>query len=280
MGMQRVARAGLYVGVASVVLGLSKVHAAAHDYDFTASARFGWALVFIVARVLRHVLHRPARPRAQSARMRGWRRSAPRSSPPSRLGRAARCSAARSCLGRSCSAPRSWSCHSAHSPPRPDGTRSRATRTGTASCSSPTSTTPTPSRPSSTMHPERPATLVTSLTIDAARPHDPPDLPLGATPRPIPRRTSSCSVAPPRTTTRSCCRRPLLHEQGIRVRTLSMFYEQWLGKLPVSELERVSLLFDIGEIHAPRVRATEAAARRVAAAASHCPCSSCSCRSC
>lgn len=44
----------------------------------------------------------------------------------------------------------------------------------------------------------------------------------------------------------------MLHEVGVRVRTLSMFYEQWLGKLPVSELERVSLLFDIGEVHAPR----------------------------
>ena len=41
----------------------------------------------------------------------------------------------------------------------------------------------------------------------------------------------------------------LLHEQGIRVRTLSLFYEQWLGKLPIGELERVSLMFDIGEIH-------------------------------
>jgi lipopolysaccharide/colanic/teichoic acid biosynthesis glycosyltransferase len=40
-----------------------------------------------------------------------------------------------------------------------------------------------------------------------------------------------------------------LHLNGIRVRTLSLFYEEWLGKLPVSELERVSLLFDIGEIH-------------------------------
>jgi lipopolysaccharide/colanic/teichoic acid biosynthesis glycosyltransferase len=41
-----------------------------------------------------------------------------------------------------------------------------------------------------------------------------------------------------------------LHEDGIRVRTLSLFYEQWLGKLPITELERVSLLFDIGELHA------------------------------
>src|SRR5262245_48122405 len=42
----------------------------------------------------------------------------------------------------------------------------------------------------------------------------------------------------------------ILHEEGVRVRTLSLFYEQWLGKLPIGELERVSLLFDIGELHA------------------------------
>jgi len=43
-----------------------------------------------------------------------------------------------------------------------------------------------------------------------------------------------------------------LHEGGVRVRTLSLFYEQWLGKLPLSELERVSMLFDIGEVHRAR----------------------------
>jgi lipopolysaccharide/colanic/teichoic acid biosynthesis glycosyltransferase len=42
-----------------------------------------------------------------------------------------------------------------------------------------------------------------------------------------------------------------LHSRGVRVRTLSLFYEQWLGKLPIGELERVSLLFDIGELHGP-----------------------------
>jgi len=36
-------------GIALVAMGLSKVHAAAHGYDFTASARFGWSLAFIVA---------------------------------------------------------------------------------------------------------------------------------------------------------------------------------------------------------------------------------------
>jgi lipopolysaccharide/colanic/teichoic acid biosynthesis glycosyltransferase len=43
-----------------------------------------------------------------------------------------------------------------------------------------------------------------------------------------------------------------LHEAGVRVRTLSLFYEEWLGMLPITELERVSLLFDIGEIHRSR----------------------------
>jgi len=43
-----------------------------------------------------------------------------------------------------------------------------------------------------------------------------------------------------------------LHETGVRVRTLQGFYEEWLGKLPISELERASLFFDIGEVHRAR----------------------------
>jgi len=43
----------------------------------------------------------------------------------------------------------------------------------------------------------------------------------------------------------------VLHAKGVRIRTLSLFYDEWLGKLPVSELERISLLFDINEIHRP-----------------------------
>lgn len=44
----------------------------------------------------------------------------------------------------------------------------------------------------------------------------------------------------------------LLHERGVRVRTLSLFYDGWLGKLPAGELERMSLMFDIGEVHRQR----------------------------
>ncbi|MEZ5243390.1 MAG: hypothetical protein R2696_16845 [Microthrixaceae bacterium] len=43
-----------------------------------------------------------------------------------------------------------------------------------------------------------------------------------------------------------------LHERGVRIRTLEGFYAEWLGKLPVSELERASLFFDISELHNSR----------------------------
>ena len=43
-----------------------------------------------------------------------------------------------------------------------------------------------------------------------------------------------------------------LHEHGVRIRTLEGFYAEWLGKLPVSELERASLFFDISELHDSR----------------------------
>jgi lipopolysaccharide/colanic/teichoic acid biosynthesis glycosyltransferase len=43
-----------------------------------------------------------------------------------------------------------------------------------------------------------------------------------------------------------------LHRRGVRIRTLVGFYVDWLGKLPIGELERASMLFDIGEIHGRR----------------------------
>jgi lipopolysaccharide/colanic/teichoic acid biosynthesis glycosyltransferase len=41
----------------------------------------------------------------------------------------------------------------------------------------------------------------------------------------------------------------VVHEAGVRVRSLSDFYQDWMGKLPAGEVERSSLLFDIGEVH-------------------------------
>ena len=43
-----------------------------------------------------------------------------------------------------------------------------------------------------------------------------------------------------------------LHGRGLRVRSYSLFVDQWLGKVPLFELERVSLLFDVGEVHRAR----------------------------
>jgi lipopolysaccharide/colanic/teichoic acid biosynthesis glycosyltransferase len=48
-----------------------------------------------------------------------------------------------------------------------------------------------------------------------------------------------------------------LHETGVRVRTQSLFYEEWLGKIPVADLGRVSLFFDIGEVHRIRFGRTK-----------------------
>lgn len=40
-----------------------------------------------------------------------------------------------------------------------------------------------------------------------------------------------------------------LHFRGARVRSLTLFYDEWLGKLPLSELGPMALMFDIGNLH-------------------------------
>ncbi len=42
-----------------------------------------------------------------------------------------------------------------------------------------------------------------------------------------------------------------LHLSGTRVRRLVDFYEEWIGKLPIQELEITALFTDVAEIHAP-----------------------------
>jgi len=51
------------------------------------------------------------------------------------------------------------------------------------------------------------------------------------------------------TTTLQTLRR--MHERGLRVRTISDFYDSHLGKVPIRELESSALLFDVREIHHP-----------------------------
>ena len=40
-----------------------------------------------------------------------------------------------------------------------------------------------------------------------------------------------------------------LHQEGVRVRSLEGFYDEWFGKLPLSSLSRMALMTDIGEVH-------------------------------
>jgi lipopolysaccharide/colanic/teichoic acid biosynthesis glycosyltransferase len=41
----------------------------------------------------------------------------------------------------------------------------------------------------------------------------------------------------------------VLHRNGIKVRTLSMFYDEFLGKVSLSELTRMAMLFDVRNLH-------------------------------
>lgn len=45
-----------------------------------------------------------------------------------------------------------------------------------------------------------------------------------------------------------------LHQRGLRVRSLVDFYEEWIGKVPLHELELSVLMFDIAEVHEPAYR--------------------------
>ena len=248
--MHRVARAGLLFATALVVLGLSKVHAAAHGYDFTASARFGWAIAFVG--ICWVALYTTGLPDLVRTRRAAWLAA---------LGSAAAAVLAISfvqvVLG------------SALLP--------RSVVFGTALVMVPLATLAAAasrdaqSRASDRDRvvvvagdvdvdalvvelgraPERAASVVATLTPEEARPSDPPCRPLVDTVE----RTDASVVVLGRNAQSDeeiVIQAAMLHAQGVRVRTLSLFYEQWLGKLPVSELERVSLLFDVGEVHAPR----------------------------
>ncbi len=97
---------------------------------------------------------------------------------------------------------------------------------------------------------EKPAHVVGAMTIDEAA--------LRTSPLPLSRRAAELGAtvivldrqaqADDEIVAQTAC----LHEKGLRVRSLSLFYDEWLGKLPVTELLRTSLFFDIGSLHRER----------------------------
>jgi exopolysaccharide biosynthesis polyprenyl glycosylphosphotransferase len=237
------------VGIAAVVGAFSKLHAASHSYDFTASSRFGWAIAFTGAMaVTAYLAGLPDLPR--------------------RRGAIAFTSAVAACTGAlSFSAlqlvagaallPRSvvfattailipWYglCSVLASDGRSrDEARDRVVVVGSWADAATLAV--------ELEQAERPATVIDVLSLEEAL----AGLPMREALIESVRAGDATVVVLDRDAQLSQSiidQVARLHESGVRVRTLSLFYEEWLGKLPVSELERVSLMFDIGELH--RVR--------------------------
>ncbi|HWJ60786.1 MAG TPA: sugar transferase [Acidimicrobiales bacterium] len=250
--MRRLARLLTFGGVVVIVLGLSKVHASSiadPPYDFTGSFRFAWAIAYIVLlSVAGYGFGLPDLPRS-------WRAAA-------LAGVGASASAA---IGISvvqlvvgdALLPRfvvfgsallliPWDVGMnalARQGRRQSEDRDRVVLVGTAE---------ELARLEGDLRliPERPAVLVGHLGPGGAQAGD------GAKPLVDLVLTEGASLVvldrSALVDAEAVAQAAALHEAGVRVRTLLQFYEEWLGKLPVGELERASLFFDIGEVHRAR----------------------------
>lgn len=238
----------MYVGTAAIVLGFAKVHAAYIGfYDFTGSARFAWAIAYIALLcAAAYGVGLPELPRT------AWQAIV--SGAVAAFGAGVGISLLQLVTGDAL-LPRFvvlWSavgvlpayalCNAlaAHDRRRRAGRDRVVAVVGAAESAT--------LRTDLDFHPERPASLVETLSVAAARGAGPADHPLVAAVE----RSGAAVVVLDRLAQSDeavVAQAALLHEAGVRVRTLSLFYDEWLGKLPVSELERVALMFDIGEIH-------------------------------
>ncbi len=248
--MARLARPALFIGIAAIVLGLSKFHAAwvaDPPYDYTGSFRFAWSIAYIVLlAVTAYGFGLPELPRS------------PRQALVSSAGAAA---LAASIVGLAellvgdallprfvvfgtaiAVVPWYLACIAVAQGGRArEAERDRVLLVTSAEDAERV-------RHDLARAPERQAVVVEVLGHDSC-------LPTGVDPHPLVTAAVSGEVTVVVLDRAALARDAIvdqaatLHEHGARVRTLSLFYEEWLGKLPVSELERVSLMFDIGELH-------------------------------
>jgi lipopolysaccharide/colanic/teichoic acid biosynthesis glycosyltransferase len=245
--MRRLARPLLLMGTIVVVLGLGKAHATANAYDYSASFRFPWSLAYVAMLVVSaYGVGLPDLPRTR----RGAVLAAAASTAVATFG----ISAAQLVLGTAV-LPRfvvfgtpgilipffvlcSTLARDGHTR---DGQRDRILAVAgledsvylTAELAA---------------RPERPGMLACVVSPHSAMVERPGKYPLIEAAE----AAEATAIVLDRTAQADdsiVAQAAELHERGVRVRTLSLFYEQWLGKLPISELERVSLLFDIGELH-------------------------------
>jgi lipopolysaccharide/colanic/teichoic acid biosynthesis glycosyltransferase len=248
--MRRAARLLMYAGIAAAVLGLGKWHAVRHEYDYTGSFRFAWSFAYIgLLAVAAYALGLPDLVRAR----RGAVRSAAGSAALAALGISALQMVFNSALlprfvvfgAPVLLVPLFVACSALA-----EGGRARAEeRDRLCVVAEPDEVEIL--RADLGLSPERHAQIVAALPPEQARAAAPGVKPLieavlreRATVVVLARRAALDDTIVDQTAE--------LHEAGLRVRTLSLFYEEWLAKLPLSELERVSLMFDVSELHRAR----------------------------
>jgi lipopolysaccharide/colanic/teichoic acid biosynthesis glycosyltransferase len=244
--VRRLARPLLVAGTVAIVLGLSKAHAAEHGYDYTASSRFAWSLAYAgLLIVAAYGVGLPDLPRS--------RRSALATAVASTVAAALAFSALQLFLGSALLprfvvfgtpavlVPMALLCSALARDGRTrDGERDRVVVVAGLNESFQLSH-------ELDGQPERPAVLASVLRPEEAV-GDGSTQPLVAAVQ----AAAATAVVLDRVALADesiVAQAAALHESGVRIRTLSLFYDQWLGKLPLSELERISLLFDIGELH-------------------------------
>lgn len=248
--MRRAARPLFFAGIAVVVLGLAKAHAVEHGYDFTDSFRFAWSLAYIV--LLGACAYGAGLPELGRSR-----RSVVVATAGSTAAAAIGMSLIQLLVGSAVLprfvvfaaplvlAPFALLCADLARDGRArDGRRDRIVVVSSL-------TEGLELTDELDANPERPAVVASVLDPKSAWVTHAGDYPLIAAVR----AAGATALVLDRTAQADdsiVAQAAELHESGVRVRTLSLFYEQWLGKLPVSELERVSLMFDIGEVHRAR----------------------------
>lgn len=250
MTARRLARSLVYLGLGAIVVSLSKVHAAYvadPPYDYTGSFRFSWSIGYIV--LLATAAYGAGLPDLTSSRRSTWL---------SALAAPALAATSMSVLQLAIGdalLPRfvvlgsvllavPWLATCAAVAQR--GRVRAAERDRVVVVAGPSATELL--RLDLLLAPERPASIVAVLDAEKAR-----DVTAGRQPLIEMARASRATVVVLDRTGQAddavVAQAAVLHAAGVRVRTLSLFYEEWLGKLPAGELERVSLMFDIGELH-------------------------------
>ena len=251
--MRRAARPLLYLGIIIAVVGLSKVHAAyiAHPaYSYHGTFRFGWSVVYIVLLVVTaYGMGLPELPRSPKAALLG---AATAVAVPAVGISLLQLFTGDALLPRFVVlgaaillVPWYLLCAALAT----DGGSRAAERDRVLVVSDAASSSVL--REEISRSAERPARLASVVRLEQVEPS-------GTDDQPLIERAEADRIGlivldrDAQSSTPIVAQAATLHQQGMRVRTLSLFYEEWLGMIPVSELERVSLMFDIGEVHRSR----------------------------